>query len=169
MTVWFEDESRFGQQGFLWRIWAQKGSRPRMIRQTEYEYVQLYGAVEPVSGQALALVSPVANTAATNAFFAELSAAVGADHAVVVLDGAGWHRSKDLVVPENLTLLPLPPYSPELNPIERLWLWLKSHHLVNRVYESWEALVDAACQAWTSLTRERVQSVCTPPIPIGQF
>lgn len=167
--MWFEDESRFGQQGALWRVWARKGTRPERVRQTEYQYVHLFAAVEPATGRSAALVSPVANTPAMNVFLAELSRIVGADHAVVVLDGAGWHGSKDLTVPENLTLLPLPPYSPDLNPIERLWLWLKSHYLVNRVYQTWEEVREAACQAWTCLTADRVRSLCTPPASLGQL
>jgi hypothetical protein len=88
----------------------------------------------PSQGKAAALIMPICNTAAMNHHLREISSQVAADaHAVVILDGAGWHRSQGLVVPGNITLLELPPYSPELNPIERLWHYLRSHWLANSV------------------------------------
>lgn len=81
-------------------------------------------------------------------------------HVVLVLDQAGWHRSKALKVPDNMTLLPLPPYSPELNPIERLWSWLKSHQLSNRIYKNYDDLLDIGSKAWNTLTPQRLKSIC---------
>ena len=81
-------------------------------------------------------------------------------HVVLVLDRAGWHTSPKLKVPSNITLLPLPPYSPELNPVERLWHWLRSHNLSNRVYRDVDHLYEAATDAWNSLTMHRLQTVC---------
>ena len=79
---------------------------------------------------------------------------------VLILDRAGWHTSKRLKVPSNITLLHLPSYSPELNPMEVLWLWLKSHCLCNRVYEDLDHLYRAGTQAWNSLTPDRIKTVC---------
>ena len=78
-----------------------------------------------------------------------------------VLDGAGWHISKSLIVPDNITLMPLPPYSPELNPVENLWQYLRQTHLANRVCDSYDDIVDACCIAWTSLmaTPQRLASI----------
>lgn len=96
-----------------------------------------------------------------NLFLRMVSEHVPADvQVVLVLDNAGWHVAKDLQVPPNISLLPLPPYSPELNPIERLWCWLKEHHLSNRVYADYDALLDAGSEAWNRLTQKRIQSVC---------
>ena len=81
-------------------------------------------------------------------------------HVVLALDNAGWHVAKALNVPANITLLPLPPYSPELNPVERLWCWLKEHYLSNRIYADYDALLDAGSKAWNCLTPELLQSVC---------
>lgn len=160
---------RFGQQGTLAHIWAEVGTRPEAVKQTAYESVHLFGAVEPMSGRRAALVSPWVNTAAMQTFLDQVSQQVPAEaHAVVTLDGAGWHMTDHLVVPANLTLHFLPPYSPKLNPVERLWTWLRSHYLANRMYEDYNALVDAACDAWMTLTSERIQSVCTPPVVLGQ-
>ena len=85
-------------------------------------------------------------------------------HAVVVLDGAGWHRpGEKLRVPDNISLLPLPPYSPELNPQENVWQYLRQNYLSNRVYETYDAIVDACCHAWNSLIEqpERITSIAT--------
>ena len=86
-------------------------------------------------------------------------------HAVMVLDQAGWHGAKAIEVPENITLVPLPPYSPELNPIERVWLFLKERFLSLRLFDDAEAIVDACCKAWNNLMDEtgRVQSLCNQP------
>jgi transposase len=90
-----------------------------------------------------------------------LSAQLGPDrHAVLVLDQAGWHVAKELKVPANITLHFLPPYSPELNPVERLWLWMREHLLSNRVYHDEKDLTTAGSAAFNSLTAERVRSVC---------
>lgn len=144
------------------RVWAQRGSRPTQLKQTEYDWVYLYGAANPLNGDSVALLAPTVGTGLMNVFLRMLSEHVQADvHIVLVLDNAGWHVAKALRVPSNITLLPLPPYSPELNPIERLWLWLKEHHLSNRVYADYDALLDAGSQAWNQLTPERIQSICT--------
>jgi transposase len=80
-------------------------------------------------------------------------------HVVLVLDQAGWHVAKALRVPDNLTLLPLPPYSPELNPIERLWAYLKSHYLSNRVFTDYGDLFAACRDAWNQLDESRLRSL----------
>jgi transposase len=83
--------------------------------------------------------------------------------AVVVLDQAGWHGARRLRVPENLTLVPLPPYSPELNPMEWVWLYLRERHLSHRVLDSYDEIVNACCTAWNSLTADRFRSLCNHP------
>ena len=105
---------------------------------------------------------PAVSTEAMSLFLAELSAQIAPDaHAVLVLDQAGWHGARALVIPDNLTLVPLPPYSPELNPVERLWLYLRERYLSHRLLEDYDAVVDACCAAWTALVQEpgRIQSL----------
>ena len=95
-----------------------RGERPRGLRQIGYEWAFLFGAVRPATGQGFALVLPEVSTAATQAFLDGFAASLAADaHAVLVLDQAGWHGSRSLAVPPNITLVPLPPYAPELNPV----------------------------------------------------
>ena len=104
-----QDEARIGQQGTLTRVWARTGSRPSAVRQTEYEWVYLWAAVEPATGASAAMITPTVDTALMRQFLAGLSGTLGPDeHAVLVLDQAGWHVAKALAVPANLTLLFLP-------------------------------------------------------------
>lgn len=142
-------------------MWARRGSRPAAIRQTEYKWAYLWAAVEPASGQMAAMITPDVNTDRMSQFLDGLSSMLDADDlAVVVLDNAGWHRAKALKVPSNLVLLPLPPYAPELNPVERLWQWLRSHHLANRVYADYDELLHAADTAMASVDAGRLRTVC---------
>lgn len=121
IEVWFDDEARIGPQGTPTRCWGLPGLRPTVVQQTAYEWVYLFGAVNPLTGQSCALLVPTVNTQCRNHHLRFLSEQVGADvHVVLVLDGAGRHGAKALQVPSNMTLLPLPPCSPERNPVERL-------------------------------------------------
>ena len=108
----------------------------------------LFGAVCPARGTAAGLVLPFANTEAMNAHLAEIarSVAPGA-HALLVLDGAGWHGSASLAVPDNVTLLHLPPYAPELNPVENVWAYLRANKLAITVFDSCEDILKACCTA----------------------
>ena len=113
----------------------------------------MFGAVCPARGVEAALVLPFVNTEAMNLHLAEISTQVtpGA-HAVLTLDGAGWHQSgTKLKRPDNISLLPLPPYSPELNPVESIWQFLRQNYLANRVFNNCDAIVDACCDAWNAL------------------
>lgn len=155
------DEARFGQQGTLTRMWAPTGSRPTAVKQTRYEWVYLYAAVEPASGHSVALQAPGVNAGTFNVFLDMLSHELGPkDHAVLILDQAGWHKARSLRVPDNITMLFLPPYSPELNPVERLWAYLRQHYLANRAYDGYQHLLDAGAHAWQQLTPELLRSVC---------
>ena len=163
LRVFFQDESRFGQQGTTTTVWARTGSRPTALRQTEYEYLWVLGAVCPETGQADGLLSPRLNTDVVNVFLEQFSKTVADDeHAVMLWDGAGFHTSKRLQVPDNITLIRLPPYSPELNPIENLWHYLKSHFWSNRTYADYDALEQAAIDAWqlAVLDTELMKTVC---------
>jgi transposase len=95
---------------------------------------------------------PFADTQAMQAHLAEIGRAVDPDaHAVLMLDQAGWHMSARLVVPDNITLLPLPPRSPELNPVENVWQFMRDNWLSNRIFRSYEDIVDHCCEAWNKL------------------
>jgi transposase len=105
---------------------------------------------------------PACNTEAMNLHLAEIAAQItpGA-HAVIILDQAGWHMSNRLNVPANITLMPLPPKCPELNPVENLWQFMRDNWLSNRVFNSNENIVDHCCYAWNSLIDQpwRIMSI----------
>lgn len=153
LEIWFQDEARIGQKGTLTRIWGRVGSRPRAPRDTRYKWVYIFGAVCPERATGAALVLPHVNCEAMNLHLQEIGQAVAPGaHAVLILDGAGWHTSPDLEVPDNITLLHLPPYAPELSPVENVWEYLRQNKLAIRLYETYDAIVDACCQAWNDLT-----------------
>jgi transposase len=166
IQVWHQDEARFGQQGTLTRVRARRGSRPRRRRQNGRESLYVLTATCASSGAAFGLVMPELNTAVVNQFLEEFSRqlAPGA-RAVLLWDNAPYHVSGDLVVPANVSLIGLLPYSPELNPVENLWHYLRAHHWSNRVYADYEALLEAATEAWRQvcLDPEKVRSICAAP------
>src|SRR3712207_2234320 len=136
VEVWFTDEARVGQQGTLTRVWAKRGSRPRAPRDRRYTWAWLFGAVCPERRTGAAVVMPEVNLAAMEAHLAAISERVSPGaHAVLVLDGAGWHSSPRLRVPGNISLLPLPRCSPELNPVENVWEYLRQNWLSHRVWD----------------------------------
>jgi DDE superfamily endonuclease len=127
-------------------------------------WTHLFAAVRPATGNSFALVLPQVSTTAMNMFLARFAATLAADeHAVPVLDRAGWHRAKKLVVPSNVTLVWLPSYSPQLNPVERVWLFLRERHLSHRLLDTYDAVVAALCRAWKALTKERLHSLTSYP------
>src|SRR3954468_12070591 len=166
IQLWFEDEARFGQQGTLARVWARRGSRPRGVRQNQYTYLYVLTAVCVGPGAASGLISPTLNAGVINLFLEQFSRELAAgSHAALVWDGAGYHTGGDLVVPANVSLIRLVPYSPELNPVENLWHYLRSHYWSLRVYRDYEALEAAAMAAWRAvcLVPEAVRSICAAP------
>src|SRR5436305_4419782 len=150
--IWSRDEARVGRQGTLTRVWARRGTRPRAPRDRRHTWAYLFGAVRPERAVGAALVLPYADAAATGLHPAEIGREIAPGaHGVVVLDRAGWRGAADLVVPENLTLLPLPSYSPELNPVENVWEHLRQNELGLRVWPDDDAIVATCCEAWNWL------------------
>jgi transposase len=124
------------------------------------------GAVCPGTGQTVGLLSPSINTNIINVFFEQFIKETNPNvHIVMVWDRAGFHTSKDLKVPENVTVIPLPAYSPELNPVENMWHYLRSHYWANRSYANYDDLRYAAVDAWqrAALDPEIIKSVCRAP------
>jgi transposase len=157
VSVWFQDEMRAGQQG---TVWADTGSRPTRVRQTEYAWVYLFAAVNPPTGDSSAMLAPHADTHYMNAHLKFVSEAAGPDeHVVPVLDGAGWHSSGTLVVPANITLHYLPPYGPEVSPPERLWRTMRQDYLSNRAFDDYDELFAEVSAAWNRLTKDQLMSI----------
>jgi transposase len=140
-----------------------KGTRPVGWRQTQYEYLYVFGAACPQTGQTSGLLAPYLNTNSVNAFFREFEKEITPDvHVIMIWDRAGFHTADNVKVPESVSIINLPPYSPQLNPIEKLWQYLRKHFWSNRVYADYDALRRAAIEAWqnTCLDKGKVKSIC---------
>ena len=132
-------------------------------RRTEYRrylgnagWSYIFGAVCPERAEAAALIMPHADTQAMSAHLAEIAKTVASGaHALLILDGAGWHGSAELEVPDNITLLKLPPYSPELNPMENVWAYLRANKLAISVFDNYEQIVDRCCEAWNFFANDK--------------
>jgi hypothetical protein len=150
--VWFQDEARVGQKNGITRRWARRGTRPSAPKDQRTASAYIFGAICPKQGKGAAIVMPRCNTAAMTAHLAEISGAVATDaHAVVLLDQAGWHTANALKIPDNITLMPLPPRSPELNPTENIWQFIRDNWLSNRVFRSYDDILDHCCATWNRL------------------
>jgi len=156
-----QDEGRFGRISIPRRAWAPPGIRPKAPRQVIRQSSYVYAAVAPEQGLMASLILPSADTAMMNLFLAHV-AEVFADYFIVMqVDQAGWHRSKELQVPENIRFIFQPAYSPEVNPVEHLWEELREKYLHNLVFSSLEELIDVLCTALNDLTddQERLRSM----------
>jgi len=152
LEIWFADEARVGQKNKITRRWARRGTRPVALRDQRTASTYIFGAICPGDGKGAALVLPKCNIAAMNLHLAEISGAVAAGgHAAVLLDRAGWHLSAKLVVPANITLVPLPAKCPELNPVENVWQFIRDNWLSNRIFLGAENIVEHCCDAWNKL------------------
>ena len=160
-----KDEARVGQKGWIPYLWAPIGSRPAAVRDNRHDSVYLFGAICPAREVGAAIIMPAANAEAMNQHLKEISAQVQPDaHAALICDGAGWHqRGKKLMVPANITLISLPPYSPELNSMENVWHYLRANKLSLLVWRNYEAIVAACKDAWNFLISDpnRIRSIGT--------
>mgnify|MGYP001575140900 CR=1 FL=1 len=135
-----------------------------MPRDQRYTCAYIFGAVCPARDTGVALVLPDADTDAMNMHLKEISRHVARDaHAVLIIDGAGWHISDSLVVPENITLLRLPSYSPELNAQENIWQYLRQNYLAGTLFKEYDDIVDGCCKAWNALlaTSGKIKSIAS--------
>jgi hypothetical protein len=134
------------------RQWAKRGTRPRQPADQRYESAYLFGAICPARGAGAALALPLANTEAMQLHLDEIARTVAKDaHAVLLLDRAGWHTTGALAVPKNITMILLPSRAPELNPVENIWQYLRQNWLSNRVFDTYEDIIEAASDAWRRL------------------
>ena len=154
-----------GQQGSITYVWAPRGSRPPAVRDNRHDSVWLFGAICPQRAVGAAIIMPAVNSEAMAEHLVEISSQVcSGAHAVVVCDGAGWHqRGERLPIPDNLSLLPLPSYSPECNPTENVWEYLRSNQLSTRVWDSYDAMLAECARAWNDLMADpdRIRSIAS--------
>lgn len=157
----FQDEAGFGRINKPKRCWCRAGIRPNVPCHHIREYRYVYGAVSPLDGELFTLVMPYTNTECMNIFLAELSKQYVGEFILLLVDNAAWHRSKGLIVPENIQLYPLLPYTPELNPIEQIWEDLREKGFRNEVFPTLNHVVDRLCSSIVDLIHDapRVASI----------
>jgi transposase len=159
------DEARVGQKGSIETVWAPIGSRPPMVRDNRHDSVHIFGAICPARGIGAAIIMPGVNTEAMNEHLKEISCQVATSaHALLVCNGAGWHQPGErLIVPDNITLLRLPPYAPELNPMENVWDYLRGNKLSSLVCDTYEGMRNASKEAWNFIANDpaRIVSIGT--------
>lgn len=155
IEIWWQDEMRLGQKNGLVRQWARRGTRPRQPADQRYQSAYLFGAICPARGTGAAVLMPKANTRAMQLHLNEISRAVARQaHAAVIMDRAGWHTTGKLKIPRNITIILLPSRSPELNPVENIWQYMRQNWLSSRVFPTYGAILDAGCDAWNKLINE---------------
>jgi transposase len=165
VDIWFEDESRVGQKGTLIRISAKKGKRPRVVRQQQYTNTYIIGSVCHGQNITEAIISPHCNSDAMHHHLQQISRITKPEYfAVVVMDQASWHTTENIYDLPNVAALFLPASSPELNPMEQVWKWIKDHFLSNRVFDGYEDIEKSCCDAWNIFAKSKdlFESMCNP-------
>jgi len=142
VRLMFQDEARFGRMARVRRCWAPCPWRPLMLNGYEREFVYVYGAVSPLQGELDWMICTEMNTLRMGEFLAQVSRAHSKEFILMILDGASSHKAKDLPVPENIRLVALPAYAPELNPQEHVWDELREKEFPNRVFNHLDAVVE---------------------------
>ena len=155
----FQDEAGFGRINKPKYCWCFSGVRPTTPCHHIREYQYAYGAVEPLTGESNFLILPYCNTICMNIFLSELSVAYPDDYILLVADGATWHKSKKLEIPSNIEIFPLPPYTPEMNPIEQIWKELRKQGFKNEVFSTLKKVEDRLCDVMNSLSYNTIKSI----------
>jgi hypothetical protein len=146
LRLMFQDEGRFGLLGSPRRCWAPRGVRPTVGARLERKFTYAFAAVSPHDGVMDSLILPWVNAQTMSLFLDTVAQRHSEEFIVMVMDQAGWHIARDLVVPDNMRLMFLPPYSPELNPAEHLWKALREGCFANTVFADMHAVEETLCK-----------------------
>ena len=152
----FQDEAGFGRINKPIYCWCKKKIRPSVPCHHIREYRYVYGAVEPATGENYFWIMPYCNTEYMNVFLKNLSKDFSNDEIVLACDGAAWHKSNSLEISENIHLVFIPPYTPEMNPIEQIWKEIRTKGFKNEVFISLADVVDRLCETISNLTNDTV-------------
>lgn len=155
----FQDEAGFGRINKPKACWCAKGTRPSVPCHHIREYRYAYGAVNPRDGTSFFLVMPYCNTDCMNVFLQELSKSYTGDEILLVCDGAMWHKSSGLMIPANIHITHIPPFTPEMNPIEQVWKEIRKRGFRNEVFKTLEHVVDRLCETIKNLPENVIQSI----------
>lgn len=155
----FQDEAGFGRINKPKYCWCKTGIRPLVPCHHIREYRYAYGAVEPLTGESCFLIMPYCNTDCMNVFLDHLSKTYPTDKIILVCDGAAWHKAKALNIPENIKLVFIPPYTPEMNPIEQIWKEIRKRGFRNEIFPTLAKVVDRLCNTICSLSTDTIKSI----------
>lgn len=159
VRLMFQDEAGFGRINKPKYCWCKKGIRPSIPCHHIREYRYAYGAVEPLSGESCFLVLPYCNTVCMNIFLEELAKQFPDDIILLCCDGAAWHKADSLRVPGNIRLFFIPPYTPEMNPIEQIWKELRKRGFHNQIFATLDKVVERLCNTICALSHEVIHSI----------
>jgi transposase len=154
LLIMVQDEGRFGRVSIPKRAWAPVPIRPRVLRQIVRQSVYAYVAVAPKEGKMTCFILPYSNTEMMNVFLQQVSSDFSSYFIVMQVDQASYHDSNDLLIPENIRLLPQPPYSPELNPVEHVWDDIREKHFSNLFYSSLDEVTQVLSDALMQLASD---------------
>ena len=163
MKLFFQDEGRFGRINNIKKCWVPKKDRAIVGQQIIRQYTYAFTAVCPETGENYSLILPWADTTTMNIFLSGFSKEFEHFRVVMAMDKAGWHRSNNLKIPDNITFLFLPPYSPELNPVENIWDYIREQkEFNNHTFNSLDEVTDNLANALYELYDEKdiVRSIC---------
>lgn len=159
IRLFFQDEAGFGRINKPKYCWCQEGFRPSVPCHHIREYRYAYGAVEPMTGESFFLIMPYCNTICMNIFLDKLSKCYPDDMILLCCDGAAWHKAGSLCVPPNIELFFIPPYTPEMNPIEQIWKELRKRGFKNEIFQTLEKVVDRLCDTICNLPSKVIHSI----------
>ena len=158
--AFFFDEGRFGLQSTVMRLWAEKGKPLDIKVKQGYKNFYIYSAVCPLTGDCFSLFMPEVNTEMMHIYLTELNKAFPDKEIILIMDHASWHKSDTLLKFDKLIIKFLPPYSPELNPVEKLWWWLRKERIHNRVFKTIDDMMDTLEIEFRNLTSDTLSSLC---------
>jgi len=159
INLYFQDESRFGLLTVLRRMITAKGVKPVAPYLHRFDNLYLFGAFSPFTGTSCLLEMPYCNSHTFQVFIDQLSAQNPTEFKIVILDNGAFHHAKSLIIPPNMSFIFLPPYSPELNPAEKMWRYFKDR--VSMIaYSSLEILQNKISQITSQLSSQTIQSIC---------
>lgn len=160
IRLMFMDEASFGRISEPSYCWCPSGVRPAVPSHRIREYVYAFGAIDPINGDDYFIITPKCNTAWTNEFLKVLSNEFKNDYILLCADNASWHKAQNLEVPDNITFFYLPPYTPELNPIEQIWKEVRKDGFKNTLFATLSKVVDKLSSSLTTLSKNTVKSIC---------
>ena len=159
VRLMFQDEAGFGRINKPKYCWCAKGQRPNVPCRHIWEYRYVYGAIEALTGEKHFLIMPNCDSGCMNLFLRTLAEAYPNETILLCCDGAAWHKSAKLIIPSNIRLFFIPPYTPEMNPIEQIWKEIRLRGFRNQIFPSLSKVIDRLCETICNLSVETIRSI----------